>query len=266
MKKTLKYISAFIASAIVAVPLCSCEKIDNMRERQILKNTSGDELFYNGSTYNFMLYDSDDSYRLISSVYEMGMYRDETMKITDADVPVLLIDEFGESATISANNNIIKDDLHHNIYVKADVFDKYSEYIKNLEFNHYFIRTSHYDSKNDYVKITPKLIPNDLADEISDIIEHPENYNSYNEDTVFGSIDIMSCDTEMLFETESSIQILFLSDGFAIDFYDKASNEYYSIMIPEKYSEALEELLADDDNYHWAFVYATETGYEFFYD
>ena len=76
----------------------------------------------------------------------------------------------------------------------------------------------------------------------------------------------MKCDAEMLFETESSIQILFLSDGFAIDFYDKASDEYYSIMIPEKYSEALKELLADDDNYHWAFVYATETGYDFHYD
>ncbi len=71
MKKTLKYISAFIASALVTLPLCSCEKIDSMRARQILKNTSGDELFYNGNTYNFMLYDSDDSYRLISSVYEM---------------------------------------------------------------------------------------------------------------------------------------------------------------------------------------------------
>ena len=106
MKKTLKYISAFIASALVTLPLCSCEKIDSMRARQIFKNTSGDELFYNGNTYNFMLYDSDDSYRLISSVYEMGMYRDETMQITDADVPVLLIDEFGKSATISANNNI----------------------------------------------------------------------------------------------------------------------------------------------------------------
>lgn len=96
MKKTSKYISAFIASALVALSLCSCEKIDSMRARQILKNTSGDELFYNGNTYNFMLYDSDDSYRLISSVYEMGMYRDETMQITDADVPVLLIDEFGQ--------------------------------------------------------------------------------------------------------------------------------------------------------------------------
>lgn len=265
MKKTLKYISAFIASALVTLPLCSCEKIDSMRARQILKNTSGDELFYNGNTYNFMLYDSDDSYRLISSVYEMGMYRDETMQITDADVPVLLIDEFGKSATISANNNIIKDNLRHNIYVKADVFDKYNEFIKNLRFDHYFIHTSHYDSK-DGLKVQPKLIPDDLADEISKITEHPENYNLCNESTVFGSTDIMKCDAEMLFETESSIQILFLSDGFAIDFYDKASDEYYSIMIPEKYSEALKELLADDDNYHWAFVYATETGYDFHYD
>lgn len=266
MKKTLKYISAFIASAIVAVPLCSCEKIDNMRERQILKNTSGDELFYNGSTYNFMLYDSDDSYRLISSVYEMGMYRDKIMQITDADVPVLLIDEFGESATISANNNIIKDDLRHNIYVKADVFDKYNEYIKNLEFDHYFIRTSYYDSKNGSENITPKLIPNDLADEISEITKHPEKYDN-NEDTVFGYTMIMRCDPEMIFESNSSsLQLLFLSDGFGIGFYDEVSGNYHSIIIPEKYSEVLKELLADDDNYHWAFVYATETGYDFYYD
>lgn len=255
MKKTVKYISALIASALVVLSLCSCEKIDSMRERQILRNTAGDELFYKGSTYKFALQDKNSSYDLISSVYEIvDMYHEKTMRITDADVPVLLTERLGTVASISVNSDIIKDKSRDIIYVKSNVFDKYNEYLKNISFDHYFIYTSQYTPQNGRTKVLPKLFPEDLTNEIADILSHPEKYPECTEKTMYGSTGILKCDAEMLFASEAAdVQILFLpDDAFAIEVYDSEKEEYIDVMLPEKYFPALKELLEDDYNYRWA--------------
>ncbi len=172
--KSLKKFLCLCLSIIICFSLCSCNFIDELREKQAHFNKNNN-IVYNGKVYKVL---NDCKYS------PSDFSKNKTVIITEEDVPLLLSETLGERFYLSDDEKFIKkysfgydydysyedETLENNVYyAREDVYDEISSMIETSDyFDHYaFIYTdSVKDEKHNYeVSVEKwKLVDNDAKD------------------------------------------------------------------------------------------------------
>lgn len=191
MKKTFKLIAIFCITALLALTLCGCDALDEMRASQVFYTDDGN-LIYGGAEYKYLT-DGDSG---IDPFYNS----EQTVYLTDKDVPVLLSAFFGEMADLSADERFIGNGLF--IYCRADCYDEmasriekgfvaetycYEYYNFRMEESIFYVLTD--DEKEAVNKVITTVTPTTLPDGVS---LNP-----------LESVELELCSKDMLFRTDS---------------------------------------------------------------
>lgn len=239
MKRFIKLGVAVILAVSVLITLCSCNKLDEMRESQAVWTDTGYELTYKGN-----------SYHLLPSCGDLYFYSDSYGYVTDSDVPVLLSHNFGIGICVDRDETLIVcghwPDGYNKLYCIEDEYDKTVTDISNYSLDHYCMFSPEYDEDGNTVFFY-KLLDDRTTSVINEIIKSVPSENGSNEDSgthnddseYYESHDVtfLSADTENVPYTESeyyekSYQVAHI---YKCDSTLKFIREPYNIIVSEKY-------------------------------
>lgn len=148
MKRAFKYLLTVLLLFITCFSLCSCQSLDELKADQAFYGYNKDgkvnkeEIIFRGNTYK-MLTEVFDSIEYKNNVWFEGKL---STYVTENDVPVLLMDYFGDTVEFSDDCIIIcrYPDYDYSIgnavyYCREDMYDEVCKKIKNHEFGDYYI-------------------------------------------------------------------------------------------------------------------------------
>lgn len=122
MKKTIRIAVALVLALGVCLSLCSCQTLDNMRNRQAFFDKSKN-IVYKGDTFKPITITNNDLLALDG----------KGLTVTERDVPVLLSDYEGTEATLTCDGKIIfMHDDNGLTYCRSDFYD----YLKEADKTH----------------------------------------------------------------------------------------------------------------------------------
>ncbi len=119
MKKYIKIIALILSVFTLCTILCSCDAIDEMRDKQAFWQKDG-SILYNGNTYVKL--------PLYTEVNSKDFGYDSYIHVTEKNVPVLLSSEFGSYRNITKDGVVI--DGNGELYALAG---KYAQVLKEAE-------------------------------------------------------------------------------------------------------------------------------------
>ncbi len=116
MKKILKISTLALVIVIMCMSFCGCAELDDMKESHAVWTEKGnkDSITYNGKTYKLL-----ENNELHDPQYNQNW--DNTIYVTEPDVPVLLSTDFGIDLQLSADGSIIS----------GYIFDDYKTEVQN---------------------------------------------------------------------------------------------------------------------------------------
>ena len=170
MKKLIRTVAALVLALGVCFSLCSCQTLDNMRDRQAFFDKNKN-IVYKGDTFRPINIANNDLLALDN----------KSLKVTERDVPVLLSDYEGQEANLSCDGKIISttEDM---IYCREDFYD----YLKAADANHQ-LDTFGFLPRCDSDEITAGslvMLSGSETEELSAIIERSEKgtYDTFDSD------------------------------------------------------------------------------------
>ncbi len=124
MKRRIKLLTVIVLLCICGAFLSSCEYIDDLRDSRVVfvDDEEGRKIINNGKTY-VRLEGMEDYY---------DVKKTESIRITKADVPVLLSKTYGYNASYSEANDMFI--FLGEIYCAEDKYDYYMAYDRNAIF------------------------------------------------------------------------------------------------------------------------------------
>lgn len=220
MRKFIKVISLVLCLVLFGVFLGGCSYIDELRKSHAIISDDKSAITFRGQTYKKLPKTDKELYCTYNF---FGNYFTHDVTITDADVPVLLKNQFNYSGGYDLSKdifcifNIDVDFINANenkYYCNEADYDRYVEALQNGVLDHIGFEYETWDSNADYYYV---LEPANsvLNEEILGIIENPETMTeevfeeankSMSYDTLYGNL--FKCD-----ETGSVVECL---SGFDI--------------------------------------------------
>lgn len=118
MKKVFKISALALAVVVMCLSFCGCAELDDMRESHAVWTQKGntDSITYNGEVYKLL-----DNIEGHNPMYTNDW--DNTLYVTEPDVPVLLSTDFGVDLQLSTDGKFITGYLHDEY--KTDVHNEY---------------------------------------------------------------------------------------------------------------------------------------------
>lgn len=231
MKKYLKIVLAFCLIFVLSAFLCGCADLDGLRARQGFYK-SEDTVIFGDTEYKY----------LTTRDTEMEpFYSDNTerIQITEEDVPVLLIDMFGDSARISEDKKFIGTDSA--LYCRTDCYEEMEErlkigFIPDTYCYQYFVPTtgkaSYYilsDAEKDAINnLVASVEATTLPDGVSITPLH--------------QVRLFLCSKDLLFRT-ASFQI-FVTDNSTYYLIDQTESGRLIYTVPDHQKSIFEGIMA----------------------
>ena len=228
MKKHLKLIALFVVIALSAISLCSCQALDEAKEKQAFyTDDTKNEIVWKGETYQQI---DPGKYYFISSY---GF--DDTLFVTDKDVPVLLSSYEGDYGTVLNDGTVIS--VNGKDYVIGDKYDELKKTIENAKLDHFYFTDYrypdyeydeyYYDRKDTYMEDENILLDDDVSDAINRALKLDEKdraeYDNLNKNVK--SLMLYRCDKDMVLQDTNKTVYLVRSDDV---FYVWESYSSYS--------------------------------------
>ena len=199
MKKTVKLIAICAIISVLAVGLCSCDRIDEMRAVHAKWNEDGESFTLGGEEYKYVG---------LSSMLSIPSIATRTVYITDADVPVLLSEDAGEHARYNMNYKVVED--NSKFYAAQDNYD-YAKWVlsnQSKAMTNYGVH--HYKSTDDGFVwefcVVPRAVKSVLDETIRGMENEPESSIKGNAQHY---IDLNVCDDKGMFLSYSNTYDIF---------------------------------------------------------
>ncbi len=176
--KNLKKLFAIVLCLIICLSLCSCNFIDNMREKQAYSDDKGNIIY------------KDKTYKLLSecSYFNPDFSKNNTIYLTEKDVPVLLSRAYGYNRKISNDELFIRETVYNDnygtggylYYAREDVYEAYEEkitmytYFDGYAFSYTAYETNTEGNSNNYPKTLTKYKM--LDDEVTEVLSFLFDY------------------------------------------------------------------------------------------
>ena len=148
-----KRLIACLLLVLLAAALCSCDFLDQMKAHHaVWNNAAKTEILWNGEVYRQLMKIETDS------LYSTNV------RVTDADVPVLLSDAYGNTAHVDSTGNQIFFDYYiydeaysMRRFVRSAVYDQYEAAAKNPQMNRFCAEISIYTHENGETALTTSI-------------------------------------------------------------------------------------------------------------
>lgn len=261
MKRILKVIALVLAVVMLAVTLCSCQHLDDLRAHQA---------FFTDSTKRSIEFDGQ-LYQWIEVGKRAFVFSDlwspEAYHVTERDVPVLLAQNEGDWFEINNERTVI---MMYNFdnprwYVRQDLYDDAKEKLQSAELDHYYfgyvIYPENYEDPiaSSYQKNI--LLDDEVTGIVHRALELPKDQRvSYKElsDDYYTSkyIVLYACDADMLIQEEGYIHLIKDSGRYYVWDGNTYEEKSFCPITDEKDTESVKALFKDypdavyEDNFH----------------
>ena len=129
VKKGKRWIAALLM-VLLCLSLCGCQKLEDMRAKHAVWQEDG-SILWDGNMYRPLTAFSEKTGLILE---------DGVIRVTEADVPVLLSDEFGEYCRVSRSGALLITRGHagETLYCREDLYEFMAEHLKEPELTTYF--------------------------------------------------------------------------------------------------------------------------------
>lgn len=215
MKKFKKILSLCFV-VILALSLCSCRAIDEMRKSRALYTDEGKTKITVGEE-TFVLVEN------LSNDFDLEFEYDEALTVSQKDVPLLAAQFVGDSALYAQDYRIICVD-YSAYYVREDVYE-YAKGAKIENLTHYCYQ--YYDEENfehDYAYLEENFIKN-----VEDVIKNTKP--KYEVPEISTWVSLYKTDKAMLFMSYYADVNLDVDGKITISIFDDESgrDSYYTV-------------------------------------
>lgn len=247
MKKA-KRIWALVLTVILCVSLCGCQDLDDMKARQATWMENG-HILWNGYEYLPL---SESAYGMYYNYTDDLNWDDsEMVYITEADVPVLLSEEFGRRGYSGADGllievNVYVNDEHiNNVYCRADMYDWTLNALQNgyeiQEYGYYYFDYMEGESHTGNLTEAQRQAVDDVLNNVRPITAEEDFYPHYDYEQ---SLTISAYSMAHLF-SKGIGELCYINGTYSIvdSYYDEEGlcySNYY--VVPDKYTDLFNEL------------------------
>ena len=226
MKKTIKITISVLLLALLCVSLVGCKQLDDLKRKHgVFLDESREEIELRGYVYEKVM----ERVMFGNSEWETYLITDEySMNITDKDVPLLLTENYGESARYNSRGE--EDPVMLSIYdsrdgKQVDVFYCREDYLDTLKakmdnvvLDQFYYTKAVYSEEEDRVIYKKKLVPEKTAEVIRKTLDRPydagmdldaqTDYLDFSEYK-----DLNYTDKDLLFTNDINVEICKTSSG-----------------------------------------------------
>ena len=264
MKKIFRSTAVILAVVLIAFSLCSCRKLESMREHQA---------FYNNDDKTEILLDGD-IYRAVKSGNREFLFTNtfDSYCVTTKDVPVLLSTTEGDYLNINEDHSIIncvyKRYEGSEWYVREDVYDKYKAALTDAKLDRYYFCSNEYpiDGIREFgVRQRNILLDEETTEAVNKLLSVPDKDKlSYKElsdgDYAHKIIYLYRCDKDMLV-TDGGSEVSVINDNGKYYICDGRTYDEENILCPvldedkEKFAKLFEDYpdAIDTSNFKYYF-------------
>lgn len=230
MKKCKRWIAVLLV-VVLCLPLCSCQRLDEMRAAHAVWQEDG-SIKWDGNVY-----------RKLADSPKISIICDPTtIWLTEEDVPVLLSETIGEYCRISRNRVIlIVPGLEGEVlYCREDMCDFMTEHLKNPELTTYYYNCWDHESDEEhyyYLSVTQGSTIDQLITELEFVDVDGEFYY----DVTANDFRVMlgKCDSERLFGANYVLEIVRKSGTFYLMTPDEQIAQ-----VPSKYDDIMKIIVS----------------------
>ena len=232
---------ALLLALILCLPLCGCVDLENMRANHAVWQEDG-TILWDGVVYR----------ELADVPEEYQHYVHGTIFVTEADVPVLLSEEFGTNWTVDTERGLLHSWNHsgqETFFCREDRYEELAEYFqkyfdKELVMDTYFYHSwpvSHGQQTEEtyYLSDSEKTAVNTLLNGSEFVIlkDQVEFFSSFEADEF--CVTLGCCDEKHLFAEHYMVEIVSKREGFYLFLDGRLAT------VPAEYNDVFRNIVAD---------------------
>lgn len=240
MKKSKRWIALLLALLLCA-SLCGCQELEDMRANHAVWQEDG-TILWNGVVYR-ELADVPEEYQHVV---------DGMIFVTEADVPVLLSQEFGTNWTVDTERGLLHSWNHNGqetFFCREDRYEEMAEYFqkyfdKELVMDTYFYHSwpvSHGQQTEEtyYLSDSEKTAVNTLLNGSEFVVlkDQDEFFGSFEDDEF--CVTLGRCDEKFLFVEHYVVEIVSKREGFYLFLDGRLAT------VPAEYNDVFRNNVAD---------------------
>ncbi len=260
MKRFIKTTALAITAVIATVTLSSCTHLEELKETTgVYTDSTHEEVIFRNERYKRIV--PEDDYQLIYKYNSYDYYYPTSGYLRDADVPILLSEQFGkrigflESKDNKKENPVLimaypdsyymlydyGDSLRDNdyddttsFYVKEDKYDDYKKALLEGDLGHYYTLTkvSMTDATGfKYTDTVETLIPEKYTDIINRTLKNDDILKDVYNDMFTNTLTLTCCDENMLIQSDYTVEISKYNGEYYIQKYDRYDDSPYNIRL-----------------------------------
>ena len=238
MKRYKRWIAALLVS-LLCLSLCGCQKLEDMRAAHAVWREDGC-ILWNGAVY-----------RQLKDVPEnLQFYVEQTVVVTEADVPVLLSDALGTGFTVDGDGVLMHNwhwDGGETWFCREDKYEEFVAYFRSeVELDTYFytywpVKNGEAKEEHYYLSEEEEAVIDTLLNEAD--FGDPGNvlYGPF-EETEF-MVVLGRCDGKHLFAEQYVVEIVSKQEGYYLFADDMLAP------VPASYKTLFDRIVAD--YYEW---------------
>ena len=167
MKKAKRILAGLMLASFI-LSLCSCKKLDEMKRlHAVWNNEDRTEILWNGAVYQRLpAFESEHLYA-------------ENVLVTDADVPVLLSEIYGQSAHKDPSENLIYFDYYifdeaysMGCFARSDLYERYEAAAKNPKLDRICAEISIYTHNDGEITTAAAVLSEALTERIKQAVKN----------------------------------------------------------------------------------------------
>ena len=234
MKKCKRWIAVLLV-VVLCLPLCGCQKLDEMRAAHAVWQEDG-SIKWDGNVY-----------RKLADSPEISIICDPTtIWLTEEDVPVLLSETIGEYCCISRNRVIfiVPGPEGEVLYCREDMYAFMTEHLENPELTTYYYNYWDYESDDPlgeqhyyYLSVTQGSTIDQLITELEFTALDEEFYYDFEANDF--RVPLGKCDSERLFSANYVLEIVRKSGTFYLMTPDEQIAQ-----VPSKYDDDMKIIVS----------------------
>lgn len=209
MKKCKRWIAVLLV-VVLCLPLCGCQRLDEMRAAHAVWQEDG-SIKWDGNVY-----------RKLADSPKISIICDPTIiLLTEEDVPVLLSETIGEYCRISRNRVIfiVPGPEGEVLYCREDMYDFMTEHLKNPELTTYYYTYWNYETDGVlgeqhyyYLSVTQGSTIDQLITALEFVAVDEDFYYDFEANDF--RVTLGKCDSERLFGANYVLEIVRKSGTF----------------------------------------------------
>ena len=262
MKKTIRIVASVLLLALLSISLVGCRQLDELKRKHgVFLDESREEIELRGHIYEKVM----ERVMFGNAEWETYLITDEySMNIADKDVPLLLTENYGETARYNSRDE--EDPVVLSIYdsrdgktvdifyCREDYLDTLKAKMDNVVLDQFYYTKAVYSVEEDQVVYKKKLVPEKTAEVIIKTLERPydagKDLDPQTDYLDFSEYkDLRYTDKDLLFTNDINVEICKTSSGeyFIYGFREAApTEEIHWKKVAAEDKALFEDLFSDD--------------------